>query len=210
MSEILLLITAGRGPVECAWVVGRLAEAILTDAAAAGFEAETIEKEAGPEKGTLLSALIHIIGEGCDSFVTGYEGTVQWIGKSIFRHGHKRNNWFVGVRQLSIPTTEPFENKDVRFDTMRATGPGGQHVNTTDSAVRAIHLPTGLAAVARDERSQMANRKLAIKRLAILVARHEQQTLDKARQARWDTHNELVRGNPVRVYKGQSFKLLRD
>ncbi|MFH0999044.1 MAG: peptide chain release factor H [Pseudomonadota bacterium] len=205
MSEILLQITSGRGPDECAWVVARLIDTILADARSAGLEAEMIEKEDGSRKATFLSALIHLAGEGCDTFVAGYEGTVQWIGKSTFRHGHKRNNWFVGVRRLSIPKTESFHDRDVRIDTMRASGPGGQHVNTTDSAVRAIHLPTGLVAIARDERSQMANRKRALERLSILVARDEQRKLNKARQARWDAHNELVRGNPVRVYEGQSF-----
>ena len=209
MSEILLQITSGRGPVECAWVVARLADTILEDAWLAGLKAELIEKEDWSEKGTLLSALIHLTGDGCDAFIAGYEGTVQWIGKSIFRHGHKRKNWFVGIRRITIPKSESFHDRDVRIDTMRASGPGGQHVNTTDSAVRATHLPTGLVAIARNERSQMANRKMALERLAILVARDEQRKLNKARQARWDAHNELVRGNPVRVYAEQEFKLVR-
>jgi peptide chain release factor len=208
MSEVLIQITSGRGPVECAWVVGRLVYAILADAARSGLKVEVIEKEDGSEKETLLSALIHLVGEGCNAFVAGYEGTVQWIGKSTFRHGHKRKNWFVGVQRISIPKTEAFHDKDVRIETMRASGPGGQHVNTTDSAVRAIHLPTGFVAIARDERSQIANRKRALERLAIVVARHEQRKLDRARQTRWDAHNELVRGNPVRVYEGEEFRLV--
>lgn len=104
------------------------------------------------QKGTLLSALIHLTGEGCEAFIAGYEGTVQWIGKSTFRHGHKLNNWFIGVRRLSIPKTESFHNRDVRIDTMRASGPGGQHVDTTDSAVRAIHLPTSLVAIGQPQK----------------------------------------------------------
>ena len=206
MKELLLQITSGRGPVECAWVTARLADIVVADARTAGLEADIIEKEEGGEKGTLLSALIHLAGAGCDAFAVQYEGTVQWIGKSTFRHGHKRKNWYVGVRRVSFPESDSFHERDVRFDTMRASGPGGQHVNTTDSAVRAIHLPTGLTAVSRDERSQAANRKRALKRLAILVARHEQRKLDNARQVRWDAHNELVRGNPVRVYAGMEFK----
>lgn len=63
-------------------------------------------------------------------------------------------------------------------------------------------IPNGISTVARDERSQTANRKRALERLAILVARHEQHLLAKAQKKRWDSHNELVRGNPVRVYEG--------
>ena len=89
---------------------------------------------------------------------------------------------------------------------MRGSGPGGQHVNTTDSAVRALHLPTGLVAISRDERSQIANRKRALERLAILVMRQGEHQRDAARQQRWEGHNELERGNPVRVYEGMDFR----
>jgi len=74
--------------------------------------------------------------------------------------------------------------------------------------IRAVHIPTGLTAMARDERSQNANRKRALERLYILIARHEQRQLAKAKKQRWDAHNDLVRGNPVRVCEGESFRLM--
>lgn len=207
MSDMLLQITSGRGPAECAWVVARLAESLLAEARLAGVTAHLIEEEAGPERGTLLSALIHLAGEGCHAFAARVEGTVQWIGASGFRPGHKRKNWFVGVQSVPMPHVTPFCERDIRIDTLRASGPGGQHVNTTESAVRVTHIPTGFVAGCSDERSQSANRKRALKRLAIIVMRHEQRQKDAARQQRWDAHNELVRGNPVRVYEGDAFHL---
>jgi peptide chain release factor len=204
---VLLQITSGRGPVECCWVVARLAEAICADARQAGLQAEIIEEETGPEMGTLLSALLHLDGNGTEQFAAVYEGTVQWIGYSTFRAGHRRKNWFVGVQRVAVPETVLFSDREVRLETMKGSGPGGQHVNTTESAVRAIHIPTGISAVARDERSQSANRKRALERLSILIARHEQRRQDYARKKRWDSHNELVRGNPMRVYEGQDFRL---
>lgn len=102
-----------------------------------------------------------------------------------------------------------FSAQDIRIETLKASGPGGQHVNTTESAVRAVHIPTGLTAMARDERSQNANRKRALERLAILIARHEQRLFAKAQKLRWDAHNELVRGNPVKVYEGNDFRFVR-
>jgi peptide chain release factor len=204
--SILLQITSGRGPVECCWVVARLAESIIADARNYSLNAGIIEEEASPEDGTLLSALIHLDGEGAERFAKGYEGTVQWIGYSTFRPGHKRKNWFVGVQRVPVPQSVSFSEKDIRIETLKASGPGGQHVNTTESAVRAVHIPTGLTAMASDERSQGANKKRALMRLSILIARHEQRQLAKAQKQRWDAHNELVRGNPVRVYEGVTFR----
>jgi peptide chain release factor len=168
---VLLQITSGRGPVECCWVVKQLTLALLADAHRNNLHAEIIEEESGPEQGTLLSALIHLAGSGAERFAAGYEGTVQWIGTSAFRPGHKRKNWFAGSQRTPIPESIPFSDKDVRIETMKGSGPGGQHVNTTESAVRAVHLLTGLSAIARDERSQSANRKRALERLAILIGR---------------------------------------
>ncbi len=204
---ILLQITSGRGPAECCWVVARLSDAVLADARKNNLQAEIIEEESGPESGTLHSALLHLEGSGAEQFAAGYEGTIQWIGTSTFRPGHKRKNWFVGIKRVPIPESIPFSEKDVRIETMKGSGPGGQHVNTTESAVRAVHLSTGLSAIARDERSQSANRKRALERLAILIARQGQREAVKAQKLRWDAHNDLVRGNPVRVYEGKEFRL---
>ncbi len=198
---VLLQITSGRGPVECCRVVAQLAEIIVRDAARQGISAAVIEEESGPEKGTLLSSLLHLDGGGVEAFAASYEGTIKWISDSTFRPGHKRKNWFVGVQRIPIPQTVMFSVQDIRIETMKAGGPGGQHVNTTESAVRAVHIPTGLSTTSRDERSQNGNKKRALERLAILVARHEQRLQAKAQKLRWDAHNELVRGNPVRVYE---------
>jgi peptide chain release factor len=188
-------------------VVARLAETIIADARNNGLNAEVIEEESGSEKGTLLSALIHLDGEGAKDFAAGYDGTIQWIGYSTFRPCHKRKNWFVGIQRVALPESMNFYDKDVRIETLKASGPGGQHVNTTESAVRAVHIPTGISTISRDERSQTANRKRALVRLAILLARQEQREQARAEKRRWDAHNELVRGNPVRVYEGKEFKV---
>jgi len=204
--ELLLQITSGRGPVECCRAVALVASEICAEAAGTKLSIALIEEETGPSPGTLQSALLHIDGEGAQQFVASWEGSILWICPSAFRPGHRRKNWFVGVQSLPIRKPEQFLPQDLKFETCKAGGPGGQHVNTTESAVKAIHLPTGLAAIARDERSQTSNRKRAIARLAILVARHEDRQQATSQKQRWNAHNELERGCPVRTYQGEEFR----
>ncbi|MGF9563572.1 peptide chain release factor-like protein, partial [Neorhizobium sp. BT27B] len=80
-------------------------------------------------------------------------------------------------------------------------GPGGQHQNTTDSAVRAVHIPTGLTVLARDERSQHRNKALAIRRLAGMLAMLEHGKADAARRERFLANRNLERGNEVKTFK---------
>ena len=90
----------------------------------------------------------------------------------------------------------------MRIETLRASGPGGQHVNRTESAVRVTHLPTGLSAMAQEERSQHLNRRLALARLAALFAERADKQVRAAEDQRWRQHTQLERGNAVRVYRG--------
>lgn len=206
MSEIWLLITAGQGPAECQWVVDRLTGALCAEAKACGLSARLVETMLG-EKELPKSALIALSGKGAKAFAQDVEGTVQWIGESPFRPKHKRKNWFAGVFALPPPEDAPhLDAKEVTFQTMRASGPGGQHVNTTDSAVRATHTPSGLTVVAREERSQHANKRLAMVKLAAALGRRSEGQAANQEQERWQQHYEVERGNPVRVYEGTRFR----
>ena len=89
--------------------------------------------------------------------------------------------------------------RDIRWETMRAGGPGGQHVNRTESAVRVTHLPTGVQATAMEERSQHRNRKLALARLMQKLNQMDAKRFRDARNERWRAHQQLQRGNPVRL-----------
>lgn len=204
-----LQITSGRGPDECSWVVSRVVEAIIKEASASGYSTRTLEVIAGSKPDLFKSALISIEGEAISAFLSQWAGTIQWIGKSQFRPNHRRKNWFVGVTPYPAPEEIEYNSNEFRFETMRSSGPGGQHVNKTASAMRVTHVPTGIHAIAQEERSQHRNRKLALGRLLERLSRRNQAAQLRLRQNRWDGHNELERGNPVRIYEGIDFKLKR-
>jgi len=202
-----LQVTSGRGPDECAWVVGQVMDQIVREAAAQGHDLRILETVAGEQPQTYKSALLVVEGEDLSGFVNGWQGTVQWIGQSPFRPHHKRKNWFAGVHFFSPPQEHVFRNSDLRVESMRSSGPGGQHTNKTESAVRITHLPTGISATAQEERSQHFNRRLALSRLYERWQAERQSQRTQNQQERWECHSALERGNPVRTYAGAEFKL---
>jgi len=124
--EVLLQITAGQGPAECAWAVVQTLKELLKEAAQAGIAVRTIDVEQGPENGTAYSALVSVSGgNGVDLFTNSWRGTVQWIAQSPFRPEHKRKNWFVGVEVFEMADEIKFDAKEITWETMRASGPAG-------------------------------------------------------------------------------------
>ena len=199
MEKTYLQITSGRGPVECCRVVALVLERILKQAQTRKLKVAIVEKEAGPANRTLLSAVIALEGAGCDTLVEEWEGTVLWIARSPYRIHHRRKNWFVGVQTFLLSESREATENEIRYETLRASGPGGQHVNKTESAVRAVHIPSGISVVASDQRSQWQNKKLATERLQVkLTAWNVEQAMIQV-QANWSNHNSLQRGNPVKV-----------
>jgi len=201
-----LQISAGRGPQECCWVVFQLVHYLVQAAGEMGLQAELLEVVAGDSPNTYRSALLALEGDNrVGDFVKHWQGTVQWIGQSPFRPNHKRKNWFVSVTALLAMEPEKMNLDEIKFEHMRASGPGGQHVNKTESAVRVVHLPTGLSAISQTERSQYFNKKLALARLAELLRQKAQAAQAGLEQKRWQQHNRLERGNAAHLFKGNNF-----
>jgi len=202
----IIQITAARGPAECCWVVAQVLKIFIAEVKAKGIEYIILQREKGIENGTLQSVSIQLSGTDVNSFLTTWCGTVQWVGTSTFRKYHKRKNWFIGVYELEQLSLSEINEKDISFQTMRSTGPGGQNVNKVNSAVRAIHTPTSVQVVAMDSRSQHQNKKLAIARLKEKVMEANRQQLKTMELNQWENHLSLERGNPIRVFKGTDFK----
>ncbi len=207
---ILLQLTANTGPEECCLAVSKALAHLLRECAAAQVVAELPEEAPGERPGNLRSALLALEGAASHAIAMKWRGSVQWTCPSPYRPGHKRKNWFIGaeVFEPDAPQDDSttLQDKDLRFETLRASGPGGQHVNKTDSAVRATHIPSGLSVKVQTERSQHANKRLARALLAHKLACASADTANAARTARWLQHYGVERGNAGRVFKGMEFK----
>jgi peptide chain release factor len=197
MEKIIIQITAGRGPVECCRVVARVQERILAGARKNAIEIQVLDNVPGDLKGTLQSATLLAKGKNLKAFIAQWQGTIQWIAQSPYRKFHKRKNWFVGVEIFDVKERLQWDPKAVRFETCRASGPGGQNVNKVETAVRGTHLPSGIQVMAMDSRSQGQNKKKCLERLEEKVLAWQTRELMTQQQARWQEHNALERGNAV-------------
>lgn len=204
--ERIIQITAGRGPAECTWVVAQVLRKVLDEAREQQLETVLLQREAGEENGTVATASISIKGKNADQFANSWIGTIQWIGQSQFRKMHKRKNWFIGIFEIEAQKNISVSENDIQYQAMRSSGAGGQHVNKVSSAIRATHMPTGIAVVSMDSRSQHQNKKLVTERL---IKKLEDEKLSQLKDhvgKQWENQLNIERGNPIRVFTGSDFK----
>ena len=203
---IYLQISTAQGPAECRifarFVLGKL----LAEAQAKGIDAELVTETA--DKHGILSAMLKLEGQKAESLAQAWQGTLQWICPSLVRPKHPRKNWYIGVFRLpDMPQTYemPFEN-GIEFQTCRSGGKGGQHVNKTESSVRATHKESGISVRVKSERSQHANKKLAVMLLAQKLAEHHAGQAGSFAQEQHAQLYQVERGNPKRMFVGTTFK----
>ncbi|WGH76109.1 peptide chain release factor H [Tenacibaculum tangerinum] len=207
METKTIQFTAGRGPAECTWVVAKVLKRFIQNCRNAGIAYTILHQEKGVENGTVQSVSLQLKGENLTSFLKDWLGTIQWIGKSTFRKYHQRKNWFIGCFELECSNELKMHEKDIEFQAIRSSGPGGQHVNKVSSAVRAKHSITGIQVLVSESRSQHQNKKIAMQRLTEQLANFNIQQLQKNLQSKWENHLNLERGNPVQVFVGTDFKM---
>ena len=206
METKIIQITSGKGPAECCLAVALALKEIILEAKALGIQHEVISRFAGELNGTLSSAAIKLEGNNLTAFINSWQGVLLWIAQSPYRKMHKRKNWYIGINEIQSVDFKKLNEHEVTFQTMRSSGPGGQHVNKTETAVRAIHEPTGLFVTCDNYRSQIQNKQTALKRLKDKYALWQQlNIIEKGFKSPWENNNDLSRGNPKRIYKGEKF-----
>lgn len=203
MKKMMIQITSGKGPAECCRVVACVQTLMTRQAKQQGIELQVLENKEGELSGTLLSTTMMATGANLDAFVSEWAGSVQWIAQSPYRKYHKRKNWFVGVAAFDVHQLMQWNLNDVKLETCRSSGPGGQHVNKVETAVRGTHLPSGLQVMVMDTRSQLENKKLCLARLEAKILVKQTEQLMEQQLSQWQEHNALERGNPVKIIKAE-------
>jgi peptide chain release factor len=198
-------ISSGQGPAACEWVVNAFVLYLEKAAAKAKLSTQRLEAEPGTHAHTLKSCLLHVEDDDSD-FWRHWEGTIQWVGQSPFRPEHRRKNWFIQVKSFHAPEAHTFATQDLRIETFRSGGAGGQNVNKVESAVRIIHLPTGLQTISQQERSQHRNKQLALAQLQALLQAQSEDAAQQVKTQRWRSHHQLERGNAIATFQGTDFQ----
>jgi peptide chain release factor len=206
MENYIIHITSGRGPAECCKAVALCLKQLLKEAENGQLKVVILERIPGTENRTLQSATLLISGKGSKLFCDSWTGVLLWICQSPFRKFHKRKNWFIGIQSFDKANQTKWSERDISYQTMRSSGPGGQNVNKVESAVRATHTPSGLVVTVNESRSQLQNKKLAVERLKLQFDQWLLKQALQAQQQLWEQHNMLERGNPTRTYEGSTFK----
>ena len=207
-----LMIHPGAGGTESQDWAEMLLRMYMRFAESRQWKAELIDRQDGDEAG-LKSATLHVVGDHAYGYLKGEMGVHRLVRISPFDAAKRRHTSFASV-YVSPEVDDDIEieiaDKDLRIDTYRSSGAGGQHVNVTDSAVRLTHLPTGIVVTCQNERSQGRNRDMAMR---VLRARLYQKALEEQRaeeEKRVGEKKSIEWGSQIRSYVLHPYRMVKD
>jgi peptide chain release factor 2 len=177
-----------------------------------GFKVDVIEEQPGEEAG-IKSATIQIKGHNAYGWTKTESGVHRLVRISPFDSNARRHTSFASVWVYPVVDDNidiEINESDCRVDTFRASGAGGQHVNTTDSAVRITHNPTGIVVQCQNERSQHKNRATCWNMLKARLYEMELQKREEAAQAQADSKTDIGWGHQIRSYVLQPYQMVKD
>jgi peptide chain release factor 2 len=177
-----------------------------------GFKVDILDEQAGGEAG-IKSATFRVEGEYAYGLLAGEAGVHRLVRISPFNSGGSRETSFASLfvsPEIDENIEVDIQDKDLRVDTYRSTGAGGQHVNTTDSAVRITHIPTGIVVTCQNQRSQIQNRAVAMQ---VLRSKLYEMELAKRREETAELEankQDISFGSQIRNYTLQPYRLVKD
>ncbi len=208
----ILAIHAGAGGTESQDWAEMLLRMYLRWAERHGYQADILDSSPGEEAG-IKSAVVGVSGDYACGYLKSEHGVHRLVRLSPFDANHARHTSFAMVEVMPEAEADvdvKIEPEDLKVDTFRSSGPGGQHMQKTSSAVRLTHLPTGLVVIAQNERSQYQNKEIALK---ILQARLLELELAKRAEERARLKGKRIAagwGNQIRSYVLHPYKMVKD
>ncbi|WP_420546865.1 peptide chain release factor 2 [Curvivirga sp.] len=211
-NNCFLEIHAGAGGTEsCDWA-SILLRMYTRWADSKGYKVETMEQSAGEEAG-IKSTTLKIAGHNAYGWMKTENGVHRLVRISPFDSQARRHTSFSSVTvypEVDDNIDIDIAESDLRIDTYRASGAGGQHVNTTDSAVRITHVPTGIVVQCQNDRSQHKNRATAMKMLQARLYEQELQRREAEAQGEYMEKTEIGWGHQIRSYVLQPYQMVKD
>jgi len=211
-SSAILTVHSGAGGTEsCDWA-DMLLRMYLRWIERHGFSHNVLDIVPGEEAG-IKSATIEVNGEYAYGYLKAETGVHRLVRISPFDSNARRHTSFASVYAFPVlEETDDYEldEGDIRVDTYRASGAGGQHVNKTDSAVRMTHVPTGIVVQCQNERSQIKNRATALRLLKARVRQHFKEEEEKKRQEGMADKKRIEWGSQIRSYVLHPYNMVKD
>jgi peptide chain release factor 2 len=211
-NDSYLEVHAGAGGTESQDWANMLLRMYMRWAEQHGFKVEYLEETDGEEAG-IKSATIQVKGHNAYGWLKSERGVHRLVRISPFDANARRHTSFASVDVYPVIDDKiviDIKESDVRTDTLRSQGAGGQHVNKTDSAVRLTHIPTGIAVLVQQERSQHKNRAQAWKMLRARLYERELKKREEAAQANFEAKTDIGWGHQIRSYVLQPYQMVKD
>ncbi len=211
-GDALVTIHAGTGGTDAQDWAEMLLRMYLRWSQERGFQTEVLEASPGEEAG-LKSATFTVKGENAYGIFKAERGVHRLVRLSPFDQAHRRHTSFAQVivsPLLAEGVDLALDESDLRIDTYRASGAGGQHVNKTDSAVRITHIPTGIVVQCQNERSQSSNKQTALRILKSRLLEQEQERREEELARERGEAQDIGFGSQIRSYVLHPYQLVKD